>query len=207
LSLRPWPGRRGCRASGPGAPGRPTGAHTACAICWPAMTSAPTGWGPPGRAQGRPDHAGGAQVHPCPLPRPGRDLVVLDNLSAHFTPQIRAWAGANRVRLVPTPTYASYLNRIECHFWAFVEFVIRGSDYASHDELTQATRGICSIATVLIAIPASESSKTGARLPDTPLAVLVGDAHHAPPDRRDHNRPRQHVRLPQVPSDLRGTGA
>ena len=33
------------------------------------------------------------------------------------------------MRLVPTPTYASYLNRIECHFWAFVEFVIRGSDY------------------------------------------------------------------------------
>lgn len=68
-------------------------------------------------------------------------FVVLDNLSAHFTPQVRAWARANRVRLVPTPTYASYLNRIECHFWAFVEFVIRGSDYASHDELAQATRG------------------------------------------------------------------
>jgi transposase len=68
-------------------------------------------------------------------------FVVLDNLSAHFTPQIRAWAGANRVRLVPTPTYASYLNRIECHFWAFVEFVIRGSDYANHDQLARATSG------------------------------------------------------------------
>ncbi len=68
-------------------------------------------------------------------------FVVLDNLSAHFTPQIRVWAGANRVRLVPTPTYASYLNRIECHFWAFVEFVIRGSDYPSHGQLAQATRG------------------------------------------------------------------
>jgi hypothetical protein len=32
------------------------------------------------------------------------------------------------VRLVPTPTYASNLNRIKYHFWAFVEFVIRGSD-------------------------------------------------------------------------------
>jgi transposase len=67
-------------------------------------------------------------------------FVVMDNLSAHFTPQIRAWAQANQVRLVPTPTYASYLNRIECHFWAYVEFVIRGSDYASHDQLAQATR-------------------------------------------------------------------
>jgi hypothetical protein len=34
-------------------------------------------------------------------------FVVLDNLSAHFTPAIRAWAAANRVRLVPVPTYAS----------------------------------------------------------------------------------------------------
>jgi hypothetical protein len=41
---------------------------------------------------------------------------------------------------VPVPTYASYLNRIECHFWAYVEFVIRGSDYISHDHLAQATR-------------------------------------------------------------------
>jgi transposase len=68
-------------------------------------------------------------------------FVVVDNLSAHFTPQIRAWAAANRMRLVPTPTYASYLNRIECHFWAFVEFVIRGSDYPSHDDLARATSG------------------------------------------------------------------
>jgi transposase len=67
-------------------------------------------------------------------------FVVMDNLSAHFTPQIRAWAEANRVHLVPVPTYASYLNRIECHFWAYVEFVIRGSDYTSHDHLAQATR-------------------------------------------------------------------
>jgi transposase len=74
-------------------------------------------------------------------PRQVGIFVVLDNLSAHFTPQIRAWARANRVRLVPTPTYASYLNRIECHFWAYVEFVIRGSDYASHEQLAQATRG------------------------------------------------------------------
>ena len=47
---------------------------------------------------------------------------------------------ANSVHLVPVPTYASYLNRIECHFWAYVELVIRGSDYASHDRLAEATR-------------------------------------------------------------------
>jgi transposase len=67
-------------------------------------------------------------------------FVVMDNLSAHWTPQIRAWARTQRVRLVPVPTYASYLNRIECHFWAYVEFVIRGSDYQSHAELVEATR-------------------------------------------------------------------
>lgn len=52
----------------------------------------------------------------------------MDNLSAHWTPAIRAWAKANRVHLVPVPTDASYLNRIERHFWASVEFVIGGSD-------------------------------------------------------------------------------
>ena len=97
--------------------------------------------GPSGRAQGRPDHAGGAQAHPCPLPQPGWRLGGPGQPVGPLHPPIRAWARANRVRLVPTPTYASYLNRIECHFWAFVEFVIRGSDYAGHDELAQATRG------------------------------------------------------------------
>jgi transposase len=73
-------------------------------------------------------------------PRQVAIFVVMDNLSAHWTPQIRAWAHAHRVRLVPVPTYASYLNRIECHFWAYVEFVVRGSDCASHGELAEATR-------------------------------------------------------------------
>jgi transposase len=73
-------------------------------------------------------------------PRQVAIFVVMDNLSAHWTPQIRAWAATHRVGLVPVPTYASYLNRIECHFWAYVEFVIRGSDYASHTELAEATR-------------------------------------------------------------------
>jgi hypothetical protein len=28
-----------------------------------------------------------------------------------------------------TPTYASFLNRIECHFWAIGEFVVKNADY------------------------------------------------------------------------------
>jgi transposase len=56
---------------------------------------------------------------------------VMDNLSTHWTPAIRAWAAdtATNVALLATPTYASHLNRVECQFWSFVEYVIRGSDY------------------------------------------------------------------------------
>ena len=66
--------------------------------------------------------------------------VVMDNLSAHWTPDIRRWAVNNNVGLLPTPTNASHLNRIECHFWAFVEFVIKGSDYADWTEFTKAAQ-------------------------------------------------------------------
>jgi transposase len=68
--------------------------------------------------------------------------IVMDNLSAHWTPAIRAWAAdvSNNVALLPTPTYASWLNRIECHFWAFVELVVNNSDYpdwAAFDKAAQ----------------------------------------------------------------------
>lgn len=67
-----------------------------------------------------------------------RIYVVMDNLGTHWTPDIRRWARNNRVSLVATPTYASYWNRIECHFWALAEFVIRGSDYPDHPTLERA---------------------------------------------------------------------
>ncbi len=40
--------------------------------------------------------------------------------------------------MVATPKYASYWNRIECHFWGLAEFVIRGSDYPDHPTLERA---------------------------------------------------------------------
>ncbi|MBA3301105.1 MAG: IS630 family transposase, partial [Thermoleophilaceae bacterium] len=40
--------------------------------------------------------------------------------------------------LVFTPTYASFLNRIECHFWGIGEFVINNADYPDWDTLTKA---------------------------------------------------------------------
>ena len=45
-----------------------------------------------------------------------RIYLVNDNLSLHWTPEIRAWAELHNVELVPTPTSASHLNRIECQF-------------------------------------------------------------------------------------------
>jgi len=66
--------------------------------------------------------------------------VVMDNLSAHWTPAIRQWAIESNVGLLPTPTNASHLNRIECHFWAYVEFVINGSDYTDWSEFSKASQ-------------------------------------------------------------------
>lgn len=58
---------------------------------------------------------------------PARQRVywIQDNLSANWSPDIRAYAAANKIELVPTPTYASYLNRIESHFRPIQEFVYR----------------------------------------------------------------------------------
>jgi hypothetical protein len=69
-----------------------------------------------------------------------RIYLVNDNLSLHWTPLIREWATMHNVELVPTPTSASYLNRIECHFRPLREFVVNASDYASHADVAVAFR-------------------------------------------------------------------
>jgi transposase InsO family protein len=48
--------------------------------------------------------------------------IILDNLSAHTGPTIRAWAKKNRVELCFTPTYASWANPIEAHFGPLRQF-------------------------------------------------------------------------------------
>lgn len=63
---------------------------------------------------------------------------IQDNLSCHWTPAIRVWADESNVELVPTPTYASYLNRIESHFGAIGEFVVKNSDYLDWDSFGHA---------------------------------------------------------------------
>ena len=67
-----------------------------------------------------------------------RLYLIADNLSTHKTPAIIEWADAANTELVFTPTYASFLNRIECHFWGIGEFVINNADYPSWDALAKA---------------------------------------------------------------------
>src|SRR5437867_10548657 len=67
-----------------------------------------------------------------------RIYLVADNLSTHKTPAIREWAEKSNVELVFTPTHASFLNRIECHFWAIGEFVVKNADYPDWDTLARA---------------------------------------------------------------------
>jgi transposase len=67
-----------------------------------------------------------------------RIYLIADNLSTHKTEPIRQWAADSNVELVFTPTYASFLNRIECHFWAIGEFVVKNADYPNWEALTDA---------------------------------------------------------------------
>ena len=67
-----------------------------------------------------------------------RLYLIADNLSTHKTPAIREWAARSNTELVFTPTYASFLNRIECHFWGIAEFVINNADYQNWDALAKA---------------------------------------------------------------------
>jgi len=60
------------------------------------------------------------------LAYPARQRIywIQDNLSANWVPAIRVFAAHNRIELVPTPTYASYLNPVECHVSALTTFVV-----------------------------------------------------------------------------------
>ncbi len=74
------------------------------------------------------------QIRGC-YPKRLRIYWIQDNLSANWTPDIRAYADAHNIELVPTPTptYASYLNRVECHFLPISEFVVKNADYLNWD--------------------------------------------------------------------------
>jgi transposase len=77
------------------------------------------------------------QIRGC-YPKRLRIYWIQDNLSANWTPDIRAFAEDNNIELVATPTYASYLNRVECHFLPISEFVVKNSDYLNWDAFNHA---------------------------------------------------------------------
>ena len=63
---------------------------------------------------------------------------MLDNFSPHLSTKtdrrVGEWAEANNVELAYTPTYSSWLNRIEAQFQALRYFALDGTDHASHKE-------------------------------------------------------------------------
>ena len=67
-----------------------------------------------------------------------RIYLVLDNLSTHKKQEVVDWCEVNHIALVFTATYASWMNRIECHFTAVKRFVISNSDYPDHAAIAKA---------------------------------------------------------------------
>lgn len=67
-----------------------------------------------------------------------RIYVVLDNLSTHKHRQVKRYCRNSNIRLVYTATYASWMNRIECHFAPLRRFVLDNSDYPHHAAIARA---------------------------------------------------------------------
>ncbi len=69
-------------------------------------------------------------------PKRVRIAIVLDNFSPHLSTRtdrrVGEWAAANNLELAYTPTYSSWLNRIEAQFQALRYFALDGTDHESH---------------------------------------------------------------------------
>lgn len=70
--------------------------------------------------------------------------VVMDNYGTHESRDVARWARTHNVRLYFTPTNASWLNRIECHFGPLKKFALNNSDYRSHEEQNAALQSYLS---------------------------------------------------------------
>jgi transposase len=73
-------------------------------------------------------------------PDGGRIYLIQDNLSAHTTPDCLAEAERLDIEFVPTPTNASHLNPIECHFGEVKDLALTGSDYPDWKDAGRALR-------------------------------------------------------------------
>lgn len=65
-------------------------------------------------------------------PKAMRIYLIVDNLSSHRHHTLTRFARENNIRLVPTPTYASWLNAIEAHFTPLKRFCLTNSDDPDH---------------------------------------------------------------------------
>jgi transposase len=65
----------------------------------------------------------------------GEIWIVLDNLSAHKTKEVRNYACLNNIRFQFLPTNASWLNRIECQFTHLKKNVLTHCDYRTFDDM------------------------------------------------------------------------
>jgi transposase len=64
--------------------------------------------------------------------------IILDNFSPHKKDEVREWANENNVFLVFTPTNASWLNPIECHFEGIRKLAIAGTYHRTWHEMNKA---------------------------------------------------------------------
>lgn len=67
-----------------------------------------------------------------------RLYVVMDNLSSHKTHLLADFMAASNMEAVFTPTYASWLNAIESHFFGLKKFTCQVTD--DRDHLTRRQR-------------------------------------------------------------------
>lgn len=67
--------------------------------------------------------------------RERRLILIVDNFSTHRTRDNLKWCRSNGVWLIPTPTNASWMNRIEAQFGAVHYFVLKNSYPADHRDL------------------------------------------------------------------------
>lgn len=64
--------------------------------------------------------------------------IILDNATYHHKVEVLAYAKTHNIKFYWTPTNASWLNRIECHFTALKKFALDNTDYRSHAEQQEA---------------------------------------------------------------------
>ncbi|MDG6933749.1 MAG: transposase [Nitrososphaerota archaeon] len=62
-------------------------------------------------------------------PQAQRVYLIQDNLSAHWTQEVKAWARENNVSHVATATNASWMNHVECNAGDMEDMALSGTNY------------------------------------------------------------------------------